>query len=147
MSTEENKAVIRRLVDAWNTGQTEGLDKLIAPDYMRHRRGTTKQRESGPEWYREGMTGIRAIIPDWLMTIDELLADGDKVIWRLTASGTLVGADKTPWGAPVPATGNKVSFTGILISRIADGKIAEEWWETGLLTYYQQVGAIPSPTS
>jgi predicted ester cyclase len=75
------------------------------------------------------------------------LADGDKVVWRYTPSGTHGGDARTPWGTTVPPTGRKVEWKGFAISRIVDGKIAEEWYGDDGVAYYQQIGAIPSPSS
>ena len=147
MPQEENKAIIRRLVEVWNTGELGVLKELIAPDYVRHYRSRTTRPESGPEWYRQWVTGTRTEVPDFHIAVEDLLADGDKVVYRATMSGTHGGESRTPWGTTVPPTGKKVTWTVIWIARIAGGKIAEDWLEDDELTYWQQVGAIPSPSS
>jgi len=147
MSMEENKAIIRRLVEVWNTGEVGPLEELIVPDYVMHYRSTATRPESGPEWYRQVVTDARAEVSDLHFTVEDLLADGDKVVWRWTASGTHSGESKTPWGTTVPPTGKKVAWTHIIITRIAGGRIAEDWMEEDEVTYWQQVGAIPSPST
>ena len=144
MSIEENKAIVRRWLEAWNTGDVGPLQDLIAPDYVAHFSSRTVRPESAVEWYRQLISGDRFVYPDFHVTTEDLLADGDKVIGRWTWGGTNQGESKTPWGTIVPPTGKKVTSTCITITRIAGGKIAEEWWEIDGLSSLQQRGAIPT---
>ena len=146
MSVEENKAIVRRWLEAWNTGELEVLRELIAPNYVHHSSVRTVQPESGPVWYTEFVSEVRTHFPDFHVTAEDLLADGDKVIGRWAWGGTHLVASTTPWGTIVPPTGRKVANTTITITRIADGKIAEEWWESDSLANLQQLGAVPSPS-
>lgn len=144
MSTEENKEIIRHWVDVWNTGNLEPLQELIAPDYVAHFQDRTMRPESGPEWYRQYIAQARTAFPDFHVTTEDLLTDGDKVVGRWAWSGTHLGDEKTPLGAIAP-TGRRIASTTITITRLADGKIAEEWWQEDRLSSLQQLGVIPAP--
>jgi C-1 hydroxylase len=144
MSTEENKAIVRRWLEVWNTGDLEPLKDLIAPDYVMHFSSRTVRPESGPEWYAQYVREVLAVYPDFHVTAEDLLADGDKVIGRLAWTGTKLGESKTRWGALVPASGVKVAGTTFTIARLAGGRIAEEWWLIDVLTELQQLGVLPA---
>jgi len=79
-------------------------------------------------------------LPDWSTAIDDLIAEGDKVVARITMTGTHTGDF---WA--MPATGNAVNFTGIHIVRIKDGKIAEHWGEEDGIALMQQLGFMAHP--
>ena len=93
---------------------------------------------------REGLTqfnlAIRAAFPDLTVTIDDLIAEGDKVVWRWSARGTQRGELMG-----IPPTGREVTLTGISIDRLAGGQIVERWGEIDNLGLLQQLGAIPAP--
>jgi predicted ester cyclase len=93
MSTEENKAVIRRLIDAWNTNELGALDDLVAPHHVERWWSRVRQTDSGPAWTAQILAGARAMYPDLHCTIDDLLADGDRVIMRMTTTGTRTGKE------------------------------------------------------
>ena len=141
MSTEENKAVVRRYVEEFNKGKEAGmaaLEELYAPDYVWH----SPSPGVFPDLDRAGMkqfgrAGFTAF-PDWHYTLEDLIAEGDKVVQRFTFRGTHQGE----WMG-VPATGKVVTFTGIYISRFAGGKGVEHWWNRDDLGLVQQLGAIP----
>lgn len=140
MSTEENKALVRRQFEAiWDGGNLAVIDELYAPNYVNHDPANPEQA-GGPGGFKQRVSLYRTAFPDLHLTIEDQVAEGDKVVTRWTASGThkgdLMGT---------PPTGKSASVTGMLISRIEGGKFVEEWvnWDTlGLL---QQVGAIPAP--
>jgi steroid delta-isomerase-like uncharacterized protein len=141
MPAEENKAIARRLMtEVMNEGKLEVADELLAADWVDHDPANPPGSASGPDAFKQLATMYRAAFPDMKMTIEDMIAEGDRVVTRWTARGThqgeLMGA---------PPSGKQVTVTGIGIDRIAGGKIAESWgnWDTlGLLT---QVGAIPEP--
>jgi predicted ester cyclase len=137
MSTEENKAVVRRIVEESNKGLEAclaAMDELFAPDYVYHgpfgEMDLADWKQMGPAWY--------AAFPDTHLTLEDLIAEGDTVAWRYTFRGTHQGEFM---GAP--ATGKVVTFTGILISRFAGGKDVEEWESMDMLGFLQQLGVIP----
>lgn len=122
MSAEANKSIVRRLFDAFNQGNLGALDELIAADHVDHT--PFPVRTPGREGWKQTVAMLRAAFPDMHQTIDDLLADGDKVVARWTGRGTHQG----PYRGVAP-TGKSVSITGIHISRLADGKIVESWAE------------------
>lgn len=139
MGTEENKAAIRRISDEfWNRGRAEVLDEVFAADVLDH--AAAPGQPPGREGLKQINLGFRAAFPDVQMTIEDLLAEGDKVVWRWSVQGTHQGPLMG-----IPATGKRVTFGGISIDRFADGRIAERWLQIDMLGLLQQVGAVPAP--
>jgi steroid delta-isomerase-like uncharacterized protein len=132
MSTEENKALIRRLYDGLNRGDLAAMDALIAPDFAYN------GQVIGPEGVKQHITATRAAFPDLSWTIEDMLADGDKVVTRYTYSGTHHGELMG-----IPPTGKSFRATGIAIDHIAGGKIADEWETRDTLGALQQLGVLP----
>ena len=137
MSVEENKAQTRRAIEEfWNQGKMELLDEFFAPNYVNH--DPTHPDVSDLEGYKQWAITSRNAFPDLNVTIDDLIAEGDKVVTRWTLRGTHKGEL-----GKIPATGNQVTITGITISRIVDGKNVESWWSSDDLGFLQQLGVIP----
>ncbi len=142
MSTEDNKALVRRLIEeVWNQGNLAVFDELYAPDFIFHDPGLphVRTREEDKQW----IAGILNTFPDFHIAIDDLIAEGDQVVVRLTARGTNTGDLVAP--APHPATGKHVTITGIAIARLADDKFVEIWHQVDWLGLFQQLGLIPAP--
>jgi steroid delta-isomerase-like uncharacterized protein len=137
MSTEENKAVIRRIVEAMNSGNLAVADEVIAPNYVYH--GTGGQDFKGPEGVKQFITMMRKAFPDLRMTIEDMVAEGDKVVHRARMRGTFKGEIMG-----IAPTGKQVDMSLVSISRFAGGKETEVWPYMDSLTYYQQLG-IPIP--
>jgi steroid delta-isomerase-like uncharacterized protein len=138
MSLEENKAIIRREnEDGINRGNLEVIDELLSHDYILHVPGL-QEPVRGREGYKQFVNTFRTAFPDLHTTIEELIAEGDKVVvhhtWRGTHKGDFQG---------VFATGKQVQFDSINIYRIIDGKIAEERMEFDNLSLLQQLDAVP----
>jgi steroid delta-isomerase-like uncharacterized protein len=131
---EENKAIVRRLFEETSKGNWAILDELWARDYVYHMPGKSLTREESEQFMRD----VRTAFPDGRVTIEDMIAEGDKVVTRYTSSGTQKGDFMG-----IPATGKEVTLTSICISRIAEGKIAEEWEEFDALGFMQKLGAIP----
>ncbi|MBC8186241.1 ester cyclase [candidate division KSB1 bacterium] len=134
-----NKAAIQQLVDeAWNKGNFAVVDELLSTNYVLHvdAPGARKDREG----YKQAIAMYRAAFPDFLFTIEDMIAVGDKVVIRCTMGGTHEGELMG-----VAPTGKKLSMTAIAIRRFEDGKIVEEWVETNMLGVMQQMGVIPMP--
>jgi predicted SnoaL-like aldol condensation-catalyzing enzyme len=141
MSTEENKALVRRLVEeVWNQGNLAIFDELYAPDFIFHDPGLphVRTREEDKQW----IAGILKAFPDFHITIDDLITEGDQVVVRLTGRGTNTGDILAP--APHPATGKQVTITGNVIVRIANGHFVEIWHQVDWLGLFQQLGLIPA---
>jgi steroid delta-isomerase-like uncharacterized protein len=139
MSTEENKAVVRRLLDVWEQGNIDLIDELLAPDYVNHSPATPEQ-PTGPEGLKGVVSMFRSAIPDLKMVVEDMIAEGDKVVLRYTLEGTHEGE---LFG--IPPTGKQLSVKGIAVERVSDGKIREHWRVTDELGMMQQLGVIPEP--
>ena len=132
---EKNKTIIRNAYEEiWNQGNLNAADELFAIDYVYH--GAPEIR--GPEGIKQHVAALRASFPDAHLSLDDMIAEGDKVVSRWTAGGTQTGEFMG-----IPPSGKQVKFTGIIISRIADGKIVEDWETSDQLGMLQLLGMIP----
>lgn len=141
MSLDDHKALVRRYFEdaPFNPG---ACDEIFAPTFLFHtlqRAGLTPQvAESTPAGEKAAYEQIKDIWDGWHITVDEMIAEGDRVMARWTSHGTQIGELNG-----LPSTGNEVTFTGINIFRIADGKIAEVWDLYDRLWMWQQLGVLP----
>jgi steroid delta-isomerase-like uncharacterized protein len=139
MSTETNKAIIRRMLEqVWNEGRVDLVEEFFTEDYVQHVAG--QPTATGSEVAREGAILAREAYPDIRLSIDAQLAEGDYVAARWTMTGTQTGEF---YG--MPATGKKVNQTGMTFYRLENGRIAEIWFLADMLGTLQQLGAIPAP--
>jgi steroid delta-isomerase-like uncharacterized protein len=136
--TDDNKAIRRRYHDAWNAGDVDALNSIMASDVVNH--SPLQGQAEGIDGFKEAIQWMRAGVPDLAIVIDSTVAEGDLVATRWTGSGTQTG---TLMG--IPPTGRPVTVSGIDICRIADGRIVEYWQVLDTLSMLQQLGAIPSP--
>lgn len=139
MTTEDNKALVRRFYEEIDKGNIEAMDELVAEDYIDHNPPPFPGLPPG----REGLK--RAFKLFWDATpgyhhIEEQIAEGDKVVTRMTSFGKHVG--DLP-GAP--RTGNDMKMTSITIHRIADGRLVEKWAEKDVLGMLIQIGVMSPP--
>jgi steroid delta-isomerase-like uncharacterized protein len=138
MSVEANKALIRQLEEeVWNKGNLAAADAIFARDMIDHGQNSTRV---GPEDEKRRVADYRATFSDGHTHIEDIIAEGDKVVVRWRGHGTHDGALRG--AAP---TGNEVTVTGINIYRIADGKIVEQWRAWDALGMLQQLGLVPMP--
>ena len=135
MSTEDNKAHVRRGFEAVNQKNLAVYDELLAPDVVFHNASTTMQ---GLEAYKQFLSMYMTAFPDLLFTIEDMIAEGDTVVARFTTRGTHQG---NLMG--IPPTGKQMSGTGMFIDRIVNGKGIEQWFNTDDLGLLQQIGVIP----
>lgn len=135
MSTE-NKAIARRVIEAFNRGDLDAAAGLLAPDYVYH--GPNGDLR-GPEGWKQLAQIYRSAFPDASMTIDDQIAEGDCVVTRSTATGTHLGEL-----AGVAASRRFVTVPIILIDRIVNGRLAELWEAFDQLGMFQQIGTIPA---
>jgi len=141
MSTEENKAIVRRVNDeVWSEGHLDVIDELIADDFIATVVGAPEQIR-GPQGFREFVGIYRKAFPDLRITVDEQFAEGETVVTRWTATGTNEGELMG-----MPATGKQATTAGININRISGGKLVEGWGLFDQLGLLQQIGAVPTPT-
>jgi predicted ester cyclase len=138
MSAEENKLAERRLYEeVWNKRNLAAIDELIAPNVVEHNPNTPSQGP-GLEGYRQSIESILTTFPDMKVTLEDLIAEGDKVVARWRASGTHLGE-----GATIPPTNKQVTITGIDILRYEGGKRVETWRQFDILGLLQQIGVVP----
>jgi len=133
VTTERNKAVVRRLFEeVINPGKLERAEELIRADFVEH--GGAPGQAPGLEGFKQVNTMLRVAFPDLRLTVEEMVAEGDRVSVRFTARGTHRGEF---WG--VPPTGNPVAWEVISIVRVAGGKIAERWSQSDVASLRQQL--------
>jgi steroid delta-isomerase-like uncharacterized protein len=138
VSVEENKAVVRRwFEELFNAGNLEVADEIIAADHVNHD-PTLPDIPSGPEGQKQVVNLYRGAFTNAHISVEDQLAEGDRVATRWTGSGTHQGEFMG-----VAPTGNQVTITGITINRVSGGKIAESWTNYDALGMMQQIGAVP----
>ncbi|HSE05403.1 MAG TPA: ester cyclase [Methylomirabilota bacterium] len=142
MPAEENKALVRRMLTAVRPGWTSAvLEEFFAPGYRRHLTPTGPHLTAGEQ--RERASRLRAAFPDSEATLEDILAEGDRVAYRLTIRGTHRGSF-----LGVEPTGRRVAVAFYAIVRVEGGKLAEEWGgldQVDLLRQLREPGA-PGPT-
>jgi len=139
MSSEQNKAIARRLVEEpWRNLSI--VDELAASDYIGHNPANPEPLR-GPEDIKKSISSYRAAFPDARTVVEQQFGEGDMVATRWTARGTHDGEHQG-----VPATGKQVTVSGLTISRLADGKVVEEFQSSDTFGMMQQLTAIPAPT-
>jgi steroid delta-isomerase-like uncharacterized protein len=136
---EENKAVVRREVEELynHTGNLDAVEEIFSPDYVSHE--PTSGEVRGIEGARQFAATFREAFPDLQNTIEDMVAEGDKVVMRFWGSGTHEGETE----AFGPPTGKRMEITGITIKRLSEGKIVEAWTNFDALGMMQQLGLIP----
>jgi predicted ester cyclase len=140
MSTEDNKALYRRwFEEVVSAGNLTVADELLAPNYVLHFPGMP-----GPvdhEGHKNLVRMFQAAFPDWRETVEDVIAEGDKVVIRVTGTGTHEGEFQG-----IPPSHARVTATGIGIGRIQNSRIAEAWAAYDALGLMQQLGVIPAPS-
>lgn len=125
MLTEENKDIARREIEEiWNKGNMAVADEFLAANFVYHDPCGTPETLN-LEAYKQGAIDTRTDFPDFHVTIEEQIAEGNKVVTRWTCTGTHKGKSGNIDIAP---TGKQVTIEGVTIDHIAGGKILEEWW-------------------
>ena len=140
MTPEEDKALVQRFYelveDVFRSGNTDVLDEVLTPGFVYHQPGAPPDLQS----YKRFFAMFRLACPDMSQTVEEMVAEGDKVVdrlrWQATHQGPFMG---------IPPIGNTLTMTEIHINRIAEGRIVERWAEVDRLSLMQQLGAIPVP--
>jgi lactoylglutathione lyase len=141
MSLDDHRALVRRYYED-APYHPDVCDEIFAPRFsfhtLQHASLTVQVAESTPAAEKAAYEQIRSIWGGWHITIDEMIAEGDRVMVRWTSGGRQVGEF-----SGLPPTGNQVTYAGINIFRIADGKIAEVWDLYDRLWMWQQLGVLP----
>lgn len=138
MTTESNKAIVRRYREIHNTDQLNKLGEVLAENFTPHT--LLPDMEPRLETYSQIHQMARASFPDLMVTTEDLIAEGDKVVERWTLTQTHTGE----LFMDAPASGKRVQVTGISIYRIADDRIVEHWANMDLLGVLQQLGLAPA---
>jgi len=141
--SKENIALIHRwFEEVWNKGRAEAIEEMFAADGIAYGLGEAGIDVHGPAVFKPFFERLRGAFPELKITIEDALAEGDKVAARWSARmihrGDHLG---------IAATGRKVAVTGMSIVRIRDGKIVEAWNNWDMLGLMQQIGAIAPPTT
>jgi steroid delta-isomerase-like uncharacterized protein len=138
MSTEQNKATVRRFNEAFSAGDLDGASAVFAPNAVVHNSGAPDPLNL--EGFKQFGGVFLTAFPGGQLTIDELIADENKVVSRVTYRGTHTGDLMG-----IPPTGKSVAMSEIIIDRLADGKIVESWRLFDQMAMMQQLGLIPAP--
>jgi predicted ester cyclase len=138
MSAKANQALVRRFYEEIDKGNLDAMDELVAPDYNDHNPPPFPGLPPGRDGLKQAFKIFWEATPGYHQ-IEDQIAEGDKVVTRLTSfgkhEGDLPGA---------PKTGNELKMTSITIHRIANGKLVEKWAEKDVLGFLQQIGVMPS---
>src|SRR6266536_1298170 len=138
VSTEQNKMLTRQGFDLVSQKKYADIEKLLSPDFVGHFPSQPEVR--GPAGFSQLVHMYQSAFPDFMFKIEDLIAEGDKVVarwsWHGTNQGSFMG---------MPATGKPVTITGCSTFRIADGKVTEQWNSQDDLGMLQQMGVIPMP--
>lgn len=139
MSLDENKAIVRRFEESANTGDLDSWDEICVPDLVAHA-GPGSELDSLAA-YKEAVSANRIRYPDMHVVIEEMIAEGDRVVARATFRGTLKGEV-----FELQPTGLEGATTGFIAYRLVDGRIAEIWEAWNTLGLFFQLGfkLVPS---
>jgi steroid delta-isomerase-like uncharacterized protein len=139
MSAEENRALAQRFyAEIWNKGNLDAVADLLSGDFVDH--AAPPGFPPGQEGAKQVFMMYRGAFPDFHLSVEDVIAEGDKVVARWVTQGTHQGELMG-----IPPTGKRVTVTGIDEFRIAGGKIAEHWAEFDMLGLMQQLGVAPAP--
>jgi steroid delta-isomerase-like uncharacterized protein len=137
--SEQNKALARRAIEeVWNQGKLAVIDELTAANAMFHDPSVPGGKFTGPEGVKQFVQIYRGAFPDVRLTINDQIAEGDKVVTRWTATGTHKGELMG-----IAPTNKPATVTGVDIDRYQDGKVVEAWASYDMLGMLQQLGVVP----
>jgi len=135
--SEQNKAIARRTYELFNAHNLDALDEVVAPNIVD--RNPSPGQAPGLEGVKQFFSMLYTAFPDFHITVEDLIAEGDKVVARVRVNSTHQGEFMG-----IPPTGKPVTQTGIDILRLAGGKAVERWGEFDTFGLMQQLGVIPS---
>jgi steroid delta-isomerase-like uncharacterized protein len=136
--SHHNKSIVRKFYETLASGDLDAADKVVASDYVNH--SAIPGQAAGLQGFKEAVSSLRAVFPDLQFTIEDQIAEGDKVATRYTVRGTHQGEFMG-----VAATGKPVTWSALVIQRVVGGKVQESWLQWDQLGLLQQLGAVPSP--
>ena len=138
--SEQNKALARRaLEEIWNQGKLTVINELTAPNATFHDPNVPGGKFTGPEGLKQFVQIYRGAFPDVRLTINDQIAEGDKVVTRWTATGTHKGQLMA-----IAPTNKYATVTGVDIDRYQDGKVVEAWASYDMFGLLQQLGVVPA---
>ena len=139
MSAEQNKSIVHRWIEeGWNKHNVAMIDQVYAPNYVQHE--PEPQTVNSSEALKQYVGAYLTAFPDLNLSIEDLIAEGDKVVWRFQSMGHQNG----PF-LGMPPTGKAGNITGIVIFRLENSRIVEGWVNIDVLGLLQQIGMIPMP--
>ena len=136
---QDNEAVVRQFFDAWNEADLDVVDDVVAADAEQHN-PQEPPVPPGPEGEKQLIEVYHSAFSNATLTIEEIVADGDSVAVRYTATGTHDGEFMG-----VEPTGNDVEIVGFEINRLAEGQIVESWGLFDTFGLMQQLGVVDPP--
>ncbi|WP_413751953.1 ester cyclase [Streptomyces sp. R-74717] len=143
-SATSNKTMFSRLHDAVNTGDAEliskTIDEVVAPDVLFH--APVPMGATGAQALKQVWAVLLRAFPDLHVAVEDVIAEGDKVVFRNTVTGTHQGEYRD-----LPPTGRSVRYSEIFIFRFAGGRIAEIWGVVDVFSQMRQLGVIPGGSS
>lgn len=135
--SEDLKAIFKRSVEAWNTGDLTIVDEIYAKAFVNH--NPLDPNQTDLDSYKNYISEARKCMPDIKVEIKDMIAEDDKAVCHWVCSATVTGATFGP-----AATGKKATWTGMTINRFEAGKIVESWWNEDIYGMLQQLGVIPA---
>lgn len=138
MTGEQARELLRRyLSEVWDAGDVEAVRRFAGPGFRRHLSPTLPPLDLDGQLTR--LRGIRQAFPDIAVALEDVVAEGDRIAFRSTLTGTHQGEF-----AGIPATGQRVAVTLVDVIRVDDGLIAEQWGGPDVFDMLRQVGARPT---
>jgi steroid delta-isomerase-like uncharacterized protein len=139
--TDQNKTNFKRLYEeVFNQGNLDVADELVGPNVVEHQQQPGVDPDAaGSELVKQIARFFRSAFPDLNIVMEDLIAEGDRVAARVTIIGTHQGELMG-----IPPTGKRVEVSSIDIIRFEDGKAAEHWGETDIMSMMQQLGVVPA---
>lgn len=128
------KGIVKKFYEILSSGDLDGADKVVAADYVNH--NAIPDQTLGLEGFKQAVTGLQEAFSDLQFTIDDQIAEGDKVASRYTVRGTHKGEFLGMAG-----TGKTVTWSAMVLQRVADGKVQESWLQWDQLGLMEQLGA------
>lgn len=138
MASEQNKTLVRRFWEAFESDDQATLNAILSPDLVAQSPGAPDSQNR--ERHLQGIHMFNAAFSDRQFTVDELIAEGDTVATRTTMRGVHSGDFQG-----IPATGKRISSTGLTIERIQDGKIVERWFSFDVAGVTRELGLATNP--
>ena len=139
MSAEQVKAIKRQEYEAVNQKNLDALEEVVASDVISH--PARPGQAPGLEGVKQMFSTLYAAFPDFHIDVEDMIAEGDRIVARVTGSGTHQGEFMG-----IAPTGNRVEFSAIDIARIVEGKIVEHWSNSDQLGLIRQLGVTEQPS-